>query len=137
MTPEAPRGPLDCTHVRDLTCAYLDHEIDDDLRAVVERHLAECPGCRDLFREHRIVKALLRRSCRDTLAPARLRDRVWAAVLAQGGQGGTWSVNAASTTISHAGPDGTLVRRTTVTGAVVVWTPDNPVLRPQGNDREA
>ena len=90
---------------------------------MIAQHLAECPACRDLFRQHRVIKALLRRSCQDTFAPPQLRDRVWAAVLAQGGQVGTWTVDTTSTTIAHSDPEGTLVRRTTITGAVVRWTP--------------
>jgi anti-sigma factor RsiW len=43
------RGPtpndMACIDVVELLSAYLDGDLDDDLRARVDRHLAGCDGC--------------------------------------------------------------------------------------------
>ncbi len=129
---------LDCRGSRELLCAYLDEELDGDVAAAVHRHLQGCPDCDDLYRVQRTVKGLLHRSCAESpAAPAGLRDRVWAAVLAQCGGAGDAAVtiNATRTTISTTMRDasGVLVRRTTVTGTLVRTTYRTPPRTPQGS----
>ncbi|MEA5154689.1 anti-sigma factor family protein [Raineyella sp.] len=126
---------MDCRGSRELICAYLDEELDDDLAAAVYRHLRGCPDCDDLYRVQRTVKDLLHRSCADSpAAPAGLRDRVWAAVLAQcgGARDAAVTINATRTTISTTMRDaaGVLVRRTTVTGTLVRTTYRTPPRTP-------
>ncbi len=60
--------------VVELLGAYALHAVDPDEAALVERHLDECPRCRDEVRGHRGVATLLGNSGGD--APADLWDRI-------------------------------------------------------------
>ena len=62
---------------------FLDHEVDDVIRARVERHLSGCEGCTDkaTFRVH--LKALIQVKCTEHEIPSpsspvarRVRDRL-------------------------------------------------------------
>lgn len=121
---------MDCRASRDLICAFLDGELDSDVADAVREHLLACPDCADVYRVQRTIKGLLHRSCaQPPAAPAGLRDRVWAAVVAQCGSSGTEvTVNTTRTTISTTMRDasGVLVRRTTVTGTLVRTTYRGP-----------
>ncbi|SDB85754.1 mycothiol system anti-sigma-R factor [Raineyella antarctica] len=120
---------MDCGRTRELVCACVDEELDPQLSEEVRTHLAQCPSCADLYRVQRTVKALLHRSCsEDTVAPAGLRERVWASVLAQCHRPGETSVtvNTTQTTISTTTASGVLVRRTLFTGTVVRATYRGP-----------
>lgn len=131
---------MDCRASRDLICAFLDGELDSEVTAAVRAHLAACPDCEDVYEVQRTVKGLLHRSCaHNPAAPMGLRDRVWAAVVAQCGSGAEVTVNATRTTISTTMHDaaGVLVRRTTVTGTLVrttYRTPPPPVEDPAATD---
>ncbi|QGF24437.1 anti-sigma factor family protein [Raineyella fluvialis] len=115
---------MDCRGSRELICAFLDEELDGEVADAVQAHLLECPDCDQVFRIQQTIKGLLHRSCADaTVAPSGLRQRVWAAVIAQCGApvDGAVTINATRTTVSTTQRDssGALVRRTTVTGTVV------------------
>src|SRR3546814_17505894 len=66
----------DMTHdeVQDLLGAYALDAVDDDERALVEDHLAECPRCRAEVHDHREVAALLAHGGQD--APEGIWDRI-------------------------------------------------------------
>ncbi len=125
---------MDCRQTRELLCACIDEELEPGVASAVRQHLSECGSCAELYLAQRTVKGLLRRSRTQTaLAPASLRERVWAAVVAQCRRPGeVTTVNTSQTTISttttHS--SGALVRRTTVTGTVVRRTYRGP--RPEG-----
>jgi mycothiol system anti-sigma-R factor len=55
---------------------YLDRELSEDEQRVVQRHLSHCPPCLDLFRFEENVLTFVGDKCRETAAPANLRDRV-------------------------------------------------------------
>ena len=123
---------MDCRQSRELVCACVDEELEQEIAVSVLRHLGDCPSCEELYLVQRTIKALLHRSCSgSTVAPAGLRERVWASVVGQcHGQGeAAVTVNATQTTIStttsHA--NGVLVQRTTVTGTVVRATFRGPL----------
>ncbi|HEY9559045.1 MAG TPA: anti-sigma factor [Acidimicrobiales bacterium] len=60
--------------VQDLLGAYALDAVDDDERALVEDHLAECPRCRAEVHDHREVAALLAHGGQD--APEGIWDRI-------------------------------------------------------------
>ena len=55
---------------------FLDHEVDEVIRARVERHLSGCGDCTDkaTFRVH--LKALIPAKCAEHEVPDGLRDRL-------------------------------------------------------------
>ncbi len=55
---------------------FLDHEVDDVVRAKVERHLSRCDPCTDKaeFRMH--LKALIQLKCAEHEIPDGLKDRL-------------------------------------------------------------
>lgn len=55
---------------------YLDRELSEDEQRVVQTHLSHCPPCLDLFRFEENVLTFVGDQCRQTAAPAQLRDRV-------------------------------------------------------------
>ena len=123
---------MDCRRSRELVCACVDEELEPEVIVSVQHHLAQCPSCDEVYRAQRTVKQLLRRSCDEELvAPPGLRERVWAAVLAQcrGHVAGesTVTVNRTQTTVS-ATAHGVVVQRTTFTGTVVraTYRPADP-----------
>lgn len=126
---------MDCRTSRELLCACVDEELEPEVLVSVHHHLGECPSCAEVYRAQRTVKELLHRSCGDDLvAPPGLRERVWAAVVAQchGHVAGesTVTVNRTQTTVS-ATAHGVVVQRTTFTGTVVRGT-YRPPSEPQG-----
>ncbi|MBA2528950.1 MAG: mycothiol system anti-sigma-R factor [Euzebyales bacterium] len=65
----------DCREVlRDLQ-TYLDGECPDDLEALVQRHLEDCPPCLDRTEFERELRALIAAKCTDC-APPGLFERV-------------------------------------------------------------
>lgn len=119
---------MDCLRSRELVCACVDEELEQEMAVSVLRHLGECPSCEELYLVQRTIKSLLHRSCSGSaVAPAGLRERVWASVVGQGEASVT--VNATQTTISTTTADanGVLVQRTTFTGTVVRATFRGPL----------
>jgi mycothiol system anti-sigma-R factor len=55
---------------------YLDRELSPEEQAEVQRHLDNCPPCRDRFTFEEDVLILVRRCCRDVSAPPELVARV-------------------------------------------------------------
>jgi len=55
---------------------FLDHEVDEVIRARVERHLSGCGDCTDkaTFRVH--LKALIQAKCAEHEVPDGLRNRL-------------------------------------------------------------
>jgi hypothetical protein len=71
----------DCTAMRDLLPAYLDHELSPDQRSALERHLEACPACQEEARLLRQDERLLRVTVGSPVAVQdRVTDRVWAAI---------------------------------------------------------
>lgn len=68
--------PSDCPAVLARIDEYLDGELDDDRRAAVEHHLAECPPCLERARAEGAVRALVHRCCGCEPAPDHLRVQI-------------------------------------------------------------
>lgn len=69
--------PMRCWDARELVGDYLDDELPDERRAVLETHLLRCPTCPGLYSSLvgvRIALGALRD--RDTVVPVQLADRI-------------------------------------------------------------
>ncbi len=66
-----------CTQVDSLVQAYVDGELRDSERAILEQHLSDCAACRKVLREHRATAALMF----EALAPHQLSGDLTPAVL--------------------------------------------------------
>src|SRR5262245_6021960 len=69
-------------HPRDLLSAYLDGEVDRDVRSSIERHLSGCDSCRALLEDFRSVAAAAVRETPPPV-PAHLRQRIRSALDAE------------------------------------------------------
>ena len=67
---------VDCKEAMHRVYQYLDRELSEDERALVERHLAHCPPCADLYQFEGNVLTFVGTRCRQTAAPEDLRNRV-------------------------------------------------------------
>src|SRR3954462_14525022 len=65
-----------CDDVLSHVFEFLDHETDDDRRAVIAEHLGDCSGCLREFGIEQEFKALVRRRCGGDAPPPGLRDRI-------------------------------------------------------------
>ncbi len=74
MTPE----PIDCQDLVELVTAYLENEVDDDLRLRIESHLESCPGCAEYVAQMKTTVRLTGSIIDDQIDPA-FRDRLMAA----------------------------------------------------------
>jgi mycothiol system anti-sigma-R factor len=81
--PASPEAESECQAVLRDVWVFLDDELDPERRAVVERHLIDCPPCLDETDLGHRLKTLLHRSCGGDTAPAVLRDRLVAALTAR------------------------------------------------------
>ena len=63
-------GPMDCNELVELVTAYLDDALDDETRARVEAHLADCDGCANYVQQFRQTVRTLGRISEDQLDPA-------------------------------------------------------------------
>jgi anti-sigma factor (TIGR02949 family) len=76
--------------VNDLVCAsgvdylmeYLEGELDPDLRAAIEAHVAGCPRCVAFLESYHATPAILRRATAAAL-PAELGESLLAAIRAR------------------------------------------------------
>jgi mycothiol system anti-sigma-R factor len=65
-----------CDDVLSHVFEFLDHETDDDRRAVIAEHLEDCSGCLRQFGIEQEFKALVRRRCGGDVPPPGLRERI-------------------------------------------------------------
>jgi mycothiol system anti-sigma-R factor len=66
----------DCGVVLSEVYLYLDLECSEDRRALIRKHLDDCPGCLEEYGIEHEVKALVARCCGDETAPVELRERL-------------------------------------------------------------
>jgi mycothiol system anti-sigma-R factor len=66
----------DCSDVLAQVWLFLDHECDEERRALLARHLDECQPCLAQYGLEEKVKRLLAARCRGEHAPAGLRDKL-------------------------------------------------------------
>ena len=69
-------GDIDCDEVLRDVYLYLDDETNDDLRARVRQHLADCPPCLAHYGLEQDVRSLVARCCGGDRAPASLHERI-------------------------------------------------------------
>ena len=50
---------MDCTDIRAMLSGLLDDQVAAETRYLAERHLAECPACRELLSEAERNEALI------------------------------------------------------------------------------
>lgn len=65
-----------CNDTLERLYEFLDRELTPDEQIVVQRHLEECPPCRDRFHFEADVLRLVRRCGRELTAPPSLVERV-------------------------------------------------------------
>jgi mycothiol system anti-sigma-R factor len=65
-----------CDDVLSHVFEFLDHETDDERRAVIAEHLEDCSGCLRQFGIEQEFKALVRRRCGGDVPPPGLRERI-------------------------------------------------------------
>ncbi len=78
-----PEAGTECEFVLRDVWVFLDNELDPERRAVVERHLVDCPPCLDETDLGHRLKTLLHRTCGGDVAPADLREKLFAALTAR------------------------------------------------------
>jgi anti-sigma factor (TIGR02949 family) len=87
MTQEQARPAMDCAGAKERLFDLLDDELDDTTVDRMRRHIAECRGCFDRSDFERRFLAAVQAVRTGGLCPGRLRDRVIAALRAEGWQG--------------------------------------------------
>ena len=75
---------LDCDAVMRQLWDYLDGELTEERMAAIRAHLALCARCHPQFEFERTFLDTLARVRREHSNPARVRDRVMAALLDEG-----------------------------------------------------
>jgi anti-sigma factor RsiW len=60
---------LSCQELVELITAYLDGALPQDERVRFERHLGECPGCRNYLGQMRLTIALVGTLPEESIAP--------------------------------------------------------------------
>src|SRR3954447_24118797 len=65
-----------CDDVLSHVFEFLDHETDDERRALIAEHLEDCSGCLRQFGIEQEFKALVRRRCGGDVLPPGLRERI-------------------------------------------------------------
>jgi anti-sigma factor (TIGR02949 family) len=73
-------GKSDCQQAIQTLYHFLDGELTDDRRKVIERHLEECSPCLEAFDFEAELKVVIARKCRDQV-PDHLRERVHRALI--------------------------------------------------------
>lgn len=65
-----------CSETLQRLYEYIDRELSNEEQAEVQRHLDDCPPCRDRFKFEENVLRQVRRCCRDVSAPPSLVEKV-------------------------------------------------------------
>lgn len=68
--------PVSCEDLQEMVSAYCDDELTDEDCAHLQEHIALCETCSSAYRSGRLLKELIRRSCRSESAPASLRVQI-------------------------------------------------------------
>lgn len=69
----------ECAEAVEMLYHYLDGELTDERRALIRRHLDECPPCFDAYDFEAELRVVVSRRCRDEV-PGELRLRVAEAI---------------------------------------------------------
>lgn len=71
---------MECTESTSRLDAYLDQELDPPSIMAIDRHLASCAACQELFGAHSALQGGLRKHATYYRAPERLRERIRASI---------------------------------------------------------
>jgi mycothiol system anti-sigma-R factor len=71
---------MGCNFDEKILHLYVDNEIDADLKARVENHLADCGECRNKVEVLQMIRLRLVQACSDQKAPRHLRQRIKAEI---------------------------------------------------------
>ena len=71
---------MDCTQSRSHLHAYLDQELDMASVVAIDRHLASCEACKQVFARQSALRSAVRRHATYYAAPALLADRIRAKI---------------------------------------------------------
>jgi mycothiol system anti-sigma-R factor len=74
---------MDCTDSRSHLHPYLDGELDLERALALERHLAACNACREIFARQSALRAGIRELAAYHRAPARLAERIRSRIAAR------------------------------------------------------
>ncbi len=72
-------GHQDCSETLHELYHFLDGEMTDERRAVIQQHLEDCPPCYEAFDFEAEIKAFVADKCREQV-PDDLRARIAAAI---------------------------------------------------------
>lgn len=76
---QAEPGKPDCREAVEELYVFLDGQLDDERRALIQGHLDDCGHCLSAFEFHEELKRLVTDRCKSQM-PDGLRDRVFAAL---------------------------------------------------------
>jgi len=72
----APQKKADCTETLRELQTYLDQELPDDVRVLVDEHLLECSDCMQAFDFHAELKMVIATKCRTDAMPPELFAKI-------------------------------------------------------------
>ena len=75
----------DCDDTLHELYSFLDGELTDQRRALIQRHLEDCPPCWEKYDFEAELKIVIARKCQDTLPPE-LVQRIRAALESEAGR---------------------------------------------------
>ncbi len=79
---------MDCRQTQNLMDSYLDGELELASHLEIERHVADCPACREIFENRRALSGAIRANAAYHTAPAATAARVRAALNPPAGNAG-------------------------------------------------
>ena len=80
---EHRHDPHDCSSVIEQVYAFHDHELSAEEADEIREHLMACEPCLDRFQVEEAMRMLIRRCCREDVAPKGLRVRIQASFTEQ------------------------------------------------------
>ncbi|GAB5518710.1 MAG: hypothetical protein RhofKO_09610 [Rhodothermales bacterium] len=69
---------LSCEEVNAFIAEYLDQQLDPELSADFEKHIAKCDCCRNFLQQYQATLALVARTAEEPALPAELVDETLA-----------------------------------------------------------
>jgi len=67
---------MECKEIYDLICAYMDEELDQDIRDSIEKHINSCAICKSEISGYLSIRGLIRKRLSNISAPETLRKRI-------------------------------------------------------------
>ncbi len=70
----------ECTEAVEVLYHYLDGQLTEERRILIQRHLDECPPCLDAFDFEAELRVVISSHCRSDSVPQALRERIQRAI---------------------------------------------------------